>query len=299
MSSFIFHTHRLLLRFAVVITVIVIALSISFFIQQLDRNIGTDLGNQAYFPVSGLTFILAFLAVPRLMGYVVKPGTLGYVLFHAAICLCGAALVVLSGFIVLDAPLIAWVAPNDIAPLFILGCAASYCCLSVLGAFRVTWPKGDEDPSGQFRTLRKVHYSARLIACTFAFVIAGTILGSVVFLNSPTHPLTVRRCLVMWVFAAVLGSLRLSVRDFEKPINPWSIALHFCVAVSAIFLVKLTARALMLHTHLFESQSERDAVYPWVENVLMGPFIVLGLTSVALFVARQKPVERNMADVFA
>ncbi len=299
MSSFIFHTHRLLLRFAVVITLIVIALSISFFIQQLDRNIRTDLDVQAYFPVAGLTFILAFLAVPRLMEHVVAPGTVGYVLFHAVICLCGAALVILSGFIVLDAPLISWVAPNDVAPFFILVCAASYCCLAVLGAFRAIWPEGDEDPWGQFRTLRKVHYSARLIACSFAFVIAGTILGSVIFLNSPTTTTTVGVCIVMWIFATLLGTSKLSVRNFEKPISLWNIALQFCVAMSALFATKLTTRAFLFHTRLFEDLSERDAVYPWVENVLMAPFIVFGLTSIVLVVARQKPVVRNMAEVFA
>ncbi|WP_158541343.1 hypothetical protein [Ruegeria sp. A3M17] len=267
--------------------------------QQLDWNTRSDLGIIPYFTVAGLVAILALLSVPGLNDKIVAPYKALHILIQVAVCLFGGVMITLTGVVAFDAPLVAWLAPANIAPLLSLGCGALYICLGIVGCLRALWPIPGEVVSDDITALRQAHYSARALAAIFAFATSGIILGSNLVLNSPTTTITVKCSIVMWLFAVVLGSSRLSVADFGKPVRTWKIALQFFVVVTAIFIINLTTRALVFHTHLFERLSDIDAVYPRLENLLMLPFIVFGLTSIALVLVRQKETGDDVAKVFS
>ncbi|WP_282169672.1 hypothetical protein [Ruegeria atlantica] len=299
MNWFILIAHRLLLRIIIAITTLTVALSVTNLVQQLDWNTRSDLGIVPYFTVAGLVAILALLSVPGLNEKIVAPYKARHILIQVAVCLFGGVMITLTGAVAFNAPLVAWLVPAHVAAVLALGCGALYICLGIMGSLHALWPMPDEDVSDDLTALRKVHFSARALASAFAFTTSGIILGSIFVLNSPTTPITVKCSIVMWFFAVVLGSSRLSVADFGKPVRTWNIVLQFFVVVTAIFIIKLTTRALVFHTHLFERLSEIDAVYPRLENLLMLPFIVFGLTSIALMLAREKETSDDVAKVFA
>jgi len=226
------------------------------------------------------------------------PYKIKHIPIQLGVCLTGAVLIVWAGGIAFHAPLALWVAPVYIAPLLALGCGALFICLGILGSLRAVWPTADEHIPDTIGVLRKVHYAARALSAVFAFAFSGIILGSVMILNNPTTTTTVICSIIMVCFAGVFGASRLSVANFKSPLELWNIALQFSVAFAAILIIKLTTRAFLFHTYLFESFEAIVPVYPRFENLLMLPFIVFGLTSIALVLERQKK-SVDMFEVFA
>lgn len=277
-------THRLLLCAVIVITTLTLALSVSFLVQQLDRNIRSEHANFLYLPTACLAIILGYFSIPRLNDLVAAPNMLSHVPTQVSVCLCGAVLITWTGLTAFHGPIATWLFQPYIAPQLAIWSGVLYLSLGIIGSLRAIWPMPDEKAVDNMVNLRKVHFSARAFSAIFGFAISGIILGSVIIFKAPTTKLTVSCSIILFCFAAILGSLRLSVANFEKPIKLWNIALQFSVAIIAIFIIGLITRAFLFHTHLFASFADIVPIYPWVENLLMLPFIVFGLTSVALAV---------------
>lgn len=280
------------------ITILTVALSASFLLQQLDSYSRTVLANYLVLPLAGLIAILAVLCVPRFNRLIIMPYKIKHIPIQLGVCLTGAVLIIWAGGIAFHAPLALWLAPVYTAPQLALGCGALFVCLGVLGSLRAVWPTVDENTPDTIGVLRKVHYVARALSAVFAFAFSGIILGSIMILNNPTTTTTVFCSIVMMCFAGVFGASGLSVSNFKNPLKLWNIALQFSVAFAAILIIKISTRAFLFHTHLFESFSAIVPVYPRFENLLMLPFIVFGLTSIALALERQKKFV-DFREVFA
>ena len=292
-------THQFLVRTVVAISILTLALSVSLLVQQLDGNIRSEHLSFLYLPPIGLVIILGFLSIPRLNDLVVAPNMVSHVPTQVSVSLCGAVLITWTGLAAFHAPIVTWLSPTYIAPVLAVGSGALYLILGIVGSFRAICPMPDTKTADSMKTLRKVHFSARAFAAIFGFIVSGINLGSVAILKTSSTPFTMYCSLILFVLAAVLGSIRLSVANFEKPIKLWNIALQFCVVVIAIFIIKLITRAFVFHTHLFGSFADILPIYPRFENLLMLPFIVFGLTSVALASTHLKQAKIDGAEVFA
>lgn len=295
----IINLHRVLLCIVVLITVLTIALSVSYLVQQLDGNIRSAQFDVPYLPIAGLAVFLGFLSIPRLNDLVVKPNMVSHIPTQVSVCLCGAVFITLTGIMAFQSPIVTWLSANHINPYLMLAPGFFCLALGIVGSLRAIWPIPYEKSAGSMVTLRKVHFCARALAAICGFVTSGVVLGSVFVFGSPTTPQTVSYSIFLYCIAAILGSSRLSVAGFENPISLWNIALQFLLAIIAIFIIKLATRAFVFHTHLYGSFAEIVPIYPRFENLLMLPFVVFALTSSALALTRQTRTDVGRDEDFA
>lgn len=292
--------HRYLLRTVIAITILILALSASVIVQQLNGDIRIELDSFLYIPPAGLAVVLAFLSIPKLRyDAVVAPNRVSHIAAQVLVSVCGAALITWAGLTAFHAPLARWLAQVYMAPLLAVGCGVIYIFLGVSGCLCAIWPRTDENTNYNVSTLHRVHIAARTLAAIFACVISGIILGSTLIFNSPTTPFTMFCAIIMLLCAVILGWSRFGVASIISPAQLWHIGPQFIIAVTAAYIIERTTRAFLFHTHLFQSFADINVVYPRFENLLMLPFIVFGLSGIALAMGPRKQVKLSETEVFS